>query len=99
MGSKARHIADLIALGSRGQAVGSSNAKMKTDKAIMTVMGQNKNDDMLFANTSSDKVGIQTKSPTHTFHVNGDLKVSTTLYDDDDRAFKVYYANGDIAWG
>jgi hypothetical protein len=99
MASKARHIADLIALGSRGSAVGSSNAKMKSDKAIMTVMGSDKNDDMVFANLTSGFVGFQTKAPTKTVEIKGDLKITTTLYDDDDRAFKVYYANGAVAWG
>ena len=73
---------------------------MKSDKnPSLTRMGQNKNDDMVVANTSSGFVGIQMTNPEKTLHVNGDLKIETTLYDDNDRAFKVYYANGDVAWG
>lgn len=100
MGSKARHIADLIATGSRGKSVGHASVGVKSDKnPSLTRMGQNKNDDMVVANTSSGFVGIQMTNPEKTLHVNGDLKIETTLYDDNDRAFKVYYANGDVAWG
>lgn len=100
MGSKARHLADLIATGSRGKSVGHASVGVKSDKnPSLTRMGQNKNDDMVVANTSSGFVGVQTASPDKTLHVNGDLKIETTLYDDNDRAFKVYYANGDVAWG
>jgi len=100
MGSKARHLADLIATGSRGKSVGHASVGVKSDKnPSLTRMGQNKNDDMVVANTSSGFVGIQMTNPEKTLHVNGDLKIETTLYDDNDRAFKVYYANGDVAWG
>lgn len=100
MGSKARHLADLIATGSRGKSVGHASVGVKSDKnPSLTRMGQNKNDDMVVANTTSGFVGIQMTSPEKTLHVNGDLKIETTLYDDNDRAFKVYYANGDVAWG
>ena len=54
---------------------------------------------MVVANTSSGFVGIQTASPDKTLEVNGDIKVTGELYDDSDRQLKVYYANGDIAWG
>ena len=100
MGSKARHLADLIATGSRGKSVGHASVGVKSDKnPSLTRMGQNKNDDMVVANTSSGFVGVQMTNPDKTLHVNGDLKIETTLYDDNDRAFKVYYANGDVAWG
>lgn len=100
MGSKARHLADLIATGSRGKSVGHASVGVKSDKnPSLTRMGQNKNDDMVVANTSSGFVGIQMTNPEKTLHVNGYLKIETTLYDDNDRAFKVYYANGDVAWG
>mgnify|MGYP003672846688 CR=1 FL=1 len=100
MGSKARHLADMIALGSRGKAVGHTDVGLKADKnPSLTRMGQNKNDDMVVANTSSGFVGIQTTAPDKTFEVNGDIKVTGELYDDSDRQLKVYYANGDVAWG
>ncbi len=100
MGSKARHLADLIGTGSRGKSVGHASVSLKADKnPSLTRMGQNKNDDMVVANTSSGFVGIQTTSPDKTLEVNGDIKVTGELYDDNDRQLKVYYANGDVAWG
>lgn len=100
MGSKARHLADLIGTGSRGKSVGHASVSLKSDKnPSLTRMGQNKNDDMVVANTSSGFVGIQTTSPDKTLEVNGDIKVTGELYDDNDRQLKVYYANGDVAWG
>ena len=81
MGSKARHLADLIATGSRGKSVGHASVGVKSDKnPSLTRMGQNKNDDMVVANTSSGFVGIQMTNPEKTLHVNGDLKIETTLY-------------------
>ena len=62
-------------------------------------MGQNKNDDLVVANTSSDRVGIQTTNPQATLDVEGDLRIGTDLEDNTGRVFKVYYANGDISWG
>ena len=100
MGSKARHIADLIGTGSRGKSVGHASVSLKADKnPSLTRMGQNKNDDLVVANTSSDRVGIQTTNPQATLDVEGDLRIGTDLEDNTGRVFKVYYANGDISWG
>jgi hypothetical protein len=57
------------------------------------------NDDLVVANTSSDRVGIQTTNPQATLDVEGDLRIGTDLEDNTGRVFKVYYANGDISWG
>ena len=35
----------------------------------------------------------------HDVIIPGDVTVNNTLLDGDNRAFKVYYANGDVAWG
>tara|TARA_B100001113_G_C20999994_1_gene574484 strand:+ start:122 stop:820 length:699 start_codon:yes stop_codon:yes gene_type:complete len=54
---------------------------------------------------ANNNVGIGNASPAHTFSVNGNsffqanVTVNNTLLDGDNRAFKVYYANGDVAWG
>lgn len=104
MASKARHIADLIATGARGQSVGSSLVKIKTDKsAAKTIggwkLGDDDDDDLFVANTNVNKVGIQLDNPTRTLDVNGDVRIRTGLYDSADRVFKVYYANNTVAWG
>lgn len=104
MASKARHIADMIATGARGQSVGSSNVKIKTTKSAGKttsgwLFGANDEDDLLIANTTSDKVGIQIGTPSRTLDVNGDVRVRSGLYDSGDRVFKVYYANNTVAWG
>lgn len=104
MASKARHIADMIAVGARGLSVGNTAVKIKTTKSAGKTttgwrFGADDNDDLLIANTSADKVGIQIGNPTKTLDVNGDIKVRTGLYDGSDRVFKVYYANNSVAWG
>ena len=54
---------------------------------------------------SNNNVGIANANPAHAFSVNGNayfsanVTINNTLLDGDDRAFKVYYANGDVAWG
>ena len=54
---------------------------------------------------ANNNIGIGNTNPAHLFSVDGDayfganVKIEGTLLDGDDRAFKVYYANGDIAWG
>ena len=54
---------------------------------------------------SNNNVGIANTNPAHVFSVNGNtffganVTVKDTLLDGSNRAFKVYYANGDIAWG
>ena len=54
---------------------------------------------------SNNNVGIANTNPAHVFSVNGNtffganVTVNDTLLDGSNRAFKVYYANGDIAWG
>jgi len=53
----------------------------------------------------NNNIGIANTEPGHVLSVNGDafmganLKIADTLLDNSDRAFKVYYANGDVAWG
>ena len=54
---------------------------------------------MLVANTTSDKIGIQTTNPQAVLDVEGDIRVGTDLEDNTGRVFKVYHANGNIAWG
>jgi len=54
---------------------------------------------------ANNNVGIANANPAHIFSVNGNsffnanVTVGDTLLDGSNRAFKVYYANGDIAWG
>lgn len=102
MASKGRHIADLMSEATRGKDLGSADVEIKGNKAkaqAVVRMGQNKNDDLVVANTSSDRVGIQTTNPQATLDVEGDLRIGTDLEDNTGRVFKVYYANGDISWG
>ena len=101
MASKGRHLADIIADTARGQNIGSANAKIKQSKDAQggTKLGANADDDLLVANTTSDRVGIQTSNPQATLDVEGDLRIGTDLEDNSGRVFKVYQANGNIAWG
>ena len=102
MASKGRHIADLMSEATRGKDLGADAVEIKSNKAraqAVVRMGQNKNDDLVVANTTSDKVGIQTTNPQATLDVEGDLRIGTDLEDNTGRVFKVYYANGDISWG
>ena len=54
---------------------------------------------------ANNNIGIANANPAHVFSVNGNayfsanVTVNNTLLDGDNRAFKVYYANGDVAWG
>ena len=54
---------------------------------------------------ANNNVGIANANPAHAFSVNGNayfganVTVNNTLLDGDNRAFKVYYSNGDVAWG
>ena len=54
---------------------------------------------------SNNNIGIANTNPDHLFSVNGkayfgaNVVVNGTLIDDSNRSLKVYYANGDIAWG
>ena len=102
MASKARHLADFLSDDSRGKDLGATQVEIKTNKAqaqAVVRMGQNKNDDLLVANTTSDRIGIQTDNPQAVLDVEGDIRVGTDLEDNTGRVFKVYYANGDVAWG
>ena len=102
MASKGRHLADFLSDDSRGKDLGASQVEIKSNKAqaqAVVRMGQNKNDDLLVANTSSDRIGIQTTNPQAVLDVEGDVRVGTDLEDNTGRVFKVYYANTDIAWG
>ena len=102
MASKARHLADFLSDDSRGKNLGAAQVEIKTNKAqaqAVVRMGQNKNDDLLVANTTSDRIGIQTTNPQAVLDVEGDIRVGTDLEDNTGRVFKVYYANGDISWG
>jgi hypothetical protein len=102
MASKGRHLADFLSDDSRGKDLGASQVEIKSNKAqaqAVVRMGQNKNDDLLVANTSSDRIGIQTDNPQAVLDVEGDIRVGTDLEDNTGRVFKVYYANGDISWG
>jgi hypothetical protein len=102
MASKGRHLADFLSDDSRGKDLGATQVEIKGNKAraqAVVRMGQNKNDDLLVANTSSDRIGIQTTNPQAVLDVEGDIRVGTDLEDNTGRVFKVYYANTDIAWG
>ena len=102
MASKGRHLADFLSDDSRGKDLGATQVEIKSNKAqaqAVVRMGQNKNDDLLVANTSSDRIGIQTTNPHAVLDVEGDIRVGTDLEDNTGRVFKVYYANTDIAWG
>ena len=54
---------------------------------------------------SNNNVGVANSNPAHLFSVNGktflqgNVTVNDTMLDQSGRALKVYYANGDIAWG
>ena len=102
MASKGRHLADFLSDDTRGKDLGASQVEIKGNKAkaqAVVRMGTNKNDDLLVANTSSDRIGIQTDNPQAVLDVEGDIRVGTDLEDNTGRVFKVYYANGDISWG
>ena len=102
MASKGRHLADFLSDDSRGRDLGATQVEIKGNKAkaqAVVRMGQNKNDDLLVANTTSDRIGIQTTNPQAVLDVEGDIRVGTDLEDNTGRVFKVYYANTDIAWG
>ena len=102
MASKGRHLADFLSDDTRGKDLGASQVEIKGNKAkaqAVVRMGTNKNDDLLVANTSSDRIGIQTTNPQAVLDVEGDIRVGTDLEDNTGRVFKVYYANGDISWG
>jgi len=102
MASKARHLADFLSDDSRGKNLGAVQVEIKTNKAraIAPVrIGASKTDDLLVANTTSDRIGIQTDNPQAVLDVEGDIRVGTDLEDNTGRVFKVYYANGDISWG
>jgi hypothetical protein len=55
--------------------------------------------------SANNNVGIGNTSPTDalavggTAYFNGNVTINNTLLDTSGRALKVYYANGDIAWG
>lgn len=101
MASKGRHLADIISDTARGQNIGSANAKIKQSKNAQggKKLGADADDDLLVANTTSDRVGIQTNTPQATLDIEGDLRIGTDLEDNSGRVFKVYQANGNIAWG
>ncbi len=101
MASKARHMASLMSDASRGKDVGNAAAKIKASKQSGSgkKLGASDDDDLLVANTTSDKVGIQTDNPQATLDVEGDVRIGTDLEDNSGRVFKVHYANGDISWG
>ena len=102
MASKARHLADMIAVGARGKAIGNTDVSIKSNKmsnTSVTRVGTGKSDDLLVANTISDRIGIQTTNPQAALDVEGDIRVGTDLEDNTGRVFKTYYANGSIAWG
>lgn len=101
MASKARHMASLMSDASRGKDVGNAAAKIKADKQSGSgrKLGASDSDDLLVANTTSDRVGIQTDNPQATLDIEGDLRIGTDLEDNSGRVFKVHYANGDISWG
>ena len=102
MPSKARHIADLMSDDVRSLEVGADDAEIKENKGnkqFVKRVGRNKNDDLLVANTQSDRIGIQTENPQAVLDVEGDIRVGTDLEDNTGRVFKVYQANGSIAWG
>ena len=54
---------------------------------------------------SNNNVGVGNSNPAHSFSVNGNTflqqntVINDTLLDANNRSLKVYYANGDIAWG
>lgn len=54
---------------------------------------------------ANNNIGIGNTNPAHLLSVDGNayfganVKIKDTLLDNSDRAFKVYYANGHIAWG
>lgn len=101
MASKARHMASLFTDDTRGKDLGHANAKIKAEKQSGggKKLGASESDDLLVANTTSDKVGIQTDNPQATLDVEGDVRIGTDLEDNSGRVFKVHYANGDISWG
>ena len=82
--------------------MGADDAEIKENKGnkqFVKRVGRNKNDDLLVANTQSDRIGIQTETPQAVLDVEGDIRVGTDLEDNTGRVFKVYQANGNIAWG
>tara|TARA_B100001113_G_C21089218_1_gene613554 strand:- start:996 stop:1304 length:309 start_codon:yes stop_codon:yes gene_type:complete len=101
MASKARHLSSIIGDAGRGKDLGNADAKIKQDSTTQggKRLGASASDDLLVANTTSDRIGIQTTNPQAVLDVEGDIRVGTDLEDNTGRIFKVYYANTDIAWG
>lgn len=101
MASKGRHLASLMTDATRGKDLGNADAKIKQTTSALggKRLGASATDNLLVANTTSDKVGIQTDNPQATLDVEGDVRIGTDLEDNTGRVFKVYYANGDISWG
>jgi len=85
MVSKARHIANLVKDNARSESIGEASIKIGGD--------------LLTANAAADKIGIGEANPQATLDIDGDLRVGTDLEDNTGRVFKVYQANGSIAWG
>ena len=48
---------------------------------------------------AADKIGIGEANPQATLDIDGDVRIGTDLEDNTGRVFKVYQANGSIAWG
>ena len=54
---------------------------------------------------SNNNIGLSNSSPSHMLSVNGNTflqqntVINDTLLDANNRALKVYYANGSVAWG
>ena len=77
--------------------------------ALNTLSSTNTNGNIIFSPDGTGKVGIGITNPEYTLHVDGDLKISGSLYQSDDNLFvtsqwttysgDIYYSSGNVAIG
>jgi len=77
--------------------------------ALNTLSSTNTNGNIIFSPDGTGKVGIGLSNPEYTLHVDGDLKISGSLYQSDDNLFvtsqwttysgDIYYSSGNVAIG
>ena len=77
--------------------------------ALNTLSSTNTNGNIIFSPDGTGKVGIGLTNPEYTLHVDGDLKITGSLYQSDDNLFvtsqwttysgDIYYSSGNVAIG
>jgi hypothetical protein len=77
--------------------------------ALNTLSSTNTNGNIIFSPDGTGKVGVGLTNPEYTLHVDGDLKITGSLYQSDDNLFvtsqwttysgDIYYSSGNVAIG